>query len=355
MELFNHIVTLLPFLVHLFWALYLVIDIRQRDRAQKLLFIYMVVGTGLFFCHAIYYSSSSYPLFTISDCFYFHFSTSIYPVFYLYVSRLTDERHLSFMQVLLLFGPAFSLMVYSLVGYFLGWERVRGDNLAGVIRIVQVVPIAFGTYRKLSEYDTNVRNFYASIDDKTVKGTLIISSLFFVAIICTIILSLIGREWFWGNAILAIPSLFFSILCFSLGYIGSHYTFQVEQFSQDMGNEGVGQSEYGRDLYQTIVDTMQREKLFLQQGLKITDVAFAVGSNRTYVSMAINKYDKKTFSDFVNHFRIEYAKKLLQTKSYSMIEVATMSGFYSEESFRRNFKNETSSVPSQWTEEHILQ
>ena len=93
---------------------------------------------------------------------------------------------------------------------------------------------------------------------------------------------------------------------------------------------------------------MADKQLFLQQGFNINELAAAVGSNRTYVSESINAHFGRTFSDYVNHYRVEYAKNLLQAGAYTIGDIAAKAGFSSIESFRRNFRNETGLSPSQW-------
>ena len=103
-------------------------------------------------------------------------------------------------------------------------------------------------------------------------------------------------------------------------------------------------------LFNIIVEKMEKEMVFLQPGLSVVDLAKSIGSNRTYVSNSINTHSGKSFALFVNTYRVEYAKKIMEKDGkLSIAQVAEMSGFASEESFRRNFRNITGKSPSDWT------
>lgn len=348
MELIEQLFKILPFLASLFWTIYLGIHLQNRDNAQKMLFLFMLVGTGLFLCHAVYYNSDLCTHFTAWDLLYFLCSTSVYPSYYLYVIRLTDGMKLTMKQTCLMWAPPVCMFLFVLVGYVSGWPRENGEFLASVIRVGQLVVIGVLSYRRLYIYDLKIRNFYSSIDDKTVKSTIVISLLYFLAAVCSVILSVLGREWFIGSYILCVPSFVFTILTIAFGYIGSKYTFKVEQFNSDTkaaDNEFDEQDNY---LFSSIENVMAEKQLFLQQGFNINELAESVGSNRTYVSESINKHFGRTFSDYVNHYRVEYAQKLIHAGTYTICDIASMAGFSSTESFRRNFKNETGFAPSQW-------
>ena len=103
-------------------------------------------------------------------------------------------------------------------------------------------------------------------------------------------------------------------------------------------------------LFNIIQEKMQNERIFLQPGLSVVDLAKAIGSNRTYVSASINSHSGKSFALFVNTYRVEYAKQIMEKDGkLSVAQVAEMTGFASEESFRRNFRNITGKSPSDWT------
>jgi YesN/AraC family two-component response regulator len=57
-----------------------------------------------------------------------------------------------------------------------------------------------------------------------------------------------------------------------------------------------------------------------------------------------------SFSDYINKYRIDYAKSLMSIKNnpLTILEVSEQSGFANEVSFYRNFKKFTGTSPKKW-------
>ena len=81
------------------------------------------------------------------------------------------------------------------------------------------------------------------------------------------------------------------------------------------------------DLGLRIERLFREDKIFLNPNLKISDIAGAVGSNRTYVSAYFNREASSTFYDYVNSLRIEYACRLLKETELSVKIIASESGY----------------------------
>lgn len=81
----------------------------------------------------------------------------------------------------------------------------------------------------------------------------------------------------------------------------------------------------------------EKEKVYLNPNLKVSDIAAAIGTNRTYISAYFNKETQCTFYDYVNRYRIEYACKLLENSDEKILQIAELSGFNSSQAFIRVF------------------
>lgn len=81
----------------------------------------------------------------------------------------------------------------------------------------------------------------------------------------------------------------------------------------------------------------EKEKVYLNPNLKVSDIAATIGTNRTYVSAYFNKETQCTFYDYVNRFRIEYACKQLDCTDDKIVQIAETSGFNSAQAFIRVF------------------
>lgn len=105
---------------------------------------------------------------------------------------------------------------------------------------------------------------------------------------------------------------------------------------------------------QRIRDMMDTEQLFLRKGLRLDDVAARMASNQKYISACINRNTGKSFTDFVNEYRVRYAQELLlKHPELKVQDVGDRSGFSSDVSFHRNFLKITGKTPAQWREENM--
>lgn len=97
-----------------------------------------------------------------------------------------------------------------------------------------------------------------------------------------------------------------------------------------------------------ITRLFDKERVWLNPNLKLSDIAKAIGTNRTYVSAFFNTEAKSTFYDYVNKYRIEHACHLLSVTSDSLNIIAEQSGFNSPQSLIRVFSKIKGMTPSQY-------
>ena len=102
-------------------------------------------------------------------------------------------------------------------------------------------------------------------------------------------------------------------------------------------------------LLQRIGQLMEERQLFLRPGLKVSDLAAELNTNHAYISDCIKTCRGCTFSQFVNEYRVAYAKQLLrQNPDIKLSALYFESGFTSESSFFRIFKAITGMTPKDW-------
>jgi AraC-like DNA-binding protein len=103
------------------------------------------------------------------------------------------------------------------------------------------------------------------------------------------------------------------------------------------------------ELMLRIEHLMDEQQLFLRPGLKVSDVATALDTNSRYVSDCIKAAKGCAFLKFVNGYRIGYAQHLLsQYPEKKISNIATESGFSSDKSFLRTFREFTGTTPAEW-------
>lgn len=99
-----------------------------------------------------------------------------------------------------------------------------------------------------------------------------------------------------------------------------------------------------------IISLFERERLYLDSEVKLADVAKRVGTNKTYLSRALNARLSKNFCQFVNHYRVREACLLyLRNPEQDMRPLAEQCGFSSQSNFSIVFKYNTGFTPGDWS------
>ncbi|MFD2563788.1 tetratricopeptide repeat protein [Aquimarina rubra] len=95
---------------------------------------------------------------------------------------------------------------------------------------------------------------------------------------------------------------------------------------------------------------LESEEYFLRLDCNQRDIAKKLKTNHTYLSKIVRTYKEKSFTDYINDLRIEYAvKRLKQDKkfrSFSITSIANEIGYKSDYSFAKHFKAKTGLNPS---------
>ncbi len=157
--------------------------------------------------------------------------------------------------------------------------------------------------------------------------------------------------WGWALIVLAIAALATGLV-WLLHRRKSTPVIETETPAEEPCEEAQEAPVAGSDdaeLMQRICQAMEQQQLFMNPNLKITDLATALGTNRSAISNCINSQRNCSFPQFVNTYRVAYAQELLRSQpDIKIAEVCMKSGFPSEASFYRIFKAITGTTPSAW-------
>ena len=96
----------------------------------------------------------------------------------------------------------------------------------------------------------------------------------------------------------------------------------------------------------------EEKKLYRCSDLTLEKLAVECGTNRTYLSEYLNRKEGKSFTDFVNDYRIDAVaiKLMYECPHMSVSDIAMLSGFGSVATFRRAFVRRTGMTPSEFKE-----
>ncbi len=103
------------------------------------------------------------------------------------------------------------------------------------------------------------------------------------------------------------------------------------------------------ELFERLERLIKDRKLFLQSDLNRDQVAAELGTNKLYVSNALSQRTGLTFSEYLNRWRLEYAREVLSNDPSIKVEaVALMCGFNSVRTFYRLFQRAYQLTPTEY-------
>ena len=361
------IFTLMPMFVCLFWSMVLATEllVDGKNKPKAYLLAFMLTAAVLYFCHGVYFNHDT-NIMPVSNTLYSVVNLSVYPLFYFYIRSLSARsNHHSTQWTLLI--PAILLGVATGTLNFQMTEEERllffekylydgtHEGLTGLPMqqavvhdlckgafILLLIPVFVMSSRHMKQYEKTLSNTYADLEGRTLKSIRHLLIVFIAAAVFSMVFILIGRHHFADTIwLLAIPSIFFSLILFAVGMIGHRQTFCIEDIEMDDSqiDEDFDDQPSVPELRQRIEQLMEKEQLYLHPNLKIVDLVQRLGTNRNYLYMAINREMGVSFTEYVNRMRIEYAVMLInQHPTKSLTEVAEQAGFSSASSFYRNFR-----------------
>lgn len=108
--------------------------------------------------------------------------------------------------------------------------------------------------------------------------------------------------------------------------------------------------EESRKLYDRLKTYVEKDKLYLDSNLKMSDLASAMECSTVKMSQLLNMYGQQNYYDFINAYRLEEFKRRLQDSrydNYTLVALSEMCGF-KKSSFFSTFKKMERMTPSEY-------
>ena len=164
-------------------------------------------------------------------------------------------------------------------------------------------------------------------------------------------LLLVGFVFIWGCYVLNILDDTVPYIVGPLVYSAVVYFLSVKAFqlrATDMDGSAFRQNT-NQSLFATIETVVVVDKLYLQPDISLSKLSSVLGRSAQHISLAVNEHAKRNFNDYINYYRIQDAKQMLQApenEKYTISTIAFDVGFSSLSSFNGAFKKFEGITPS---------
>lgn len=121
--------------------------------------------------------------------------------------------------------------------------------------------------------------------------------------------------------------------------------------SQEITEATVESEDNLKKIFDRVLYALEKEKIYTNPTLSLSETAEHVKSNDKYVSAAIAENANMNYSNFINFYRINEAKRLIYEEAhFNLNEVMYACGFNSRTTFYNSFKKHTGLSPKQFKE-----
>ena len=307
------------------------------------------------------------------------------PLFYFYIRELTsinppftrrkDAFHLLlfFMGVLLAI-PTWTLdpgqkitMLYGLDQLVTG-EVFRAnifDGLATLFVVIQIAVYIRLSFRHLRYYRQSIRQQFSEIEKINLSWLVTLLWLLLPLWVLYIVDIFFSDGLGIGNQAGISLHVILVLIIYSMGYMGLRQPsiFKQEQtiraLPETETEKNSGKCEKYRksklsdelsEIFKSrLFSVMEEHKPYLENGITLPQLANIMGCTSNNLSQVINDGLKKSFFDFINGYRIAYAKQqLLSPERVAVLQIAMNAGFNSKSAFYTAFKKEVGMTPTQY-------
>lgn len=372
------LILLSPVYISLFWCVLLRSNKRNISVPARFLSFFMLIAAICFFGQFLFFAP--YPdIFPYWEPFLAFFGSIAFPIYYIYFRLLTVDEKFSFRQhSKYLIVPVLIATVYTAGIFLTSFEVYKAwlynDTLfpdstqiqfLGVMRkivkltFVVLLIITFVLNQGLlKKYGHKAEQYYSNMEDgRFNKAQLLNFFLVFISI-SAFVAHIVGRKLlFPSEMIINSIWLIFALSLYGIGYMGFtqkpiNPAYEVPEESDPQAS--TEENEKTLNLSQQMIlkrlnEIFEKDMIFLNSNLNIVDVVQLVGTNRSYISILINKQYNQNFCAFVNSYRMrEVEKILISNPAISNEHLVEKCGFGSYNSMKRTIESSSGISIQAW-------
>lgn len=303
------------------------------------------------------------------------------PVFYLTIAFFTTPAR-RFKSADIFHFSVFLILVILFLPIFFGERKIKLDLIDAdkktndsndisslltiVLFLIQLIVYWGLSFRKLFKYQKNIR-LYASSE----KSISLQWLKYFLLIILLMIVLWIPSLFFDLplNNLIAGIGFFVGIFLLSYFAIGQHEIFKFTPNATNEIKELIEIDNEKRQVPKKILSpdklteikekltmAMNNEKPYLNSDLSLPQLSSMLNVSTHNLSHVINNYYNQNFFQFINHHRLEEAKRLLTDKKNSQFTIEAIgysAGFNSKTVFNTSFKKYVGMTPTAYKESQM--
>ncbi|MEK6333351.1 MAG: helix-turn-helix domain-containing protein [Acidobacteriota bacterium] len=286
------------------------------------------------------------------------------PLLFLYIRELTSRERKFAKKDFLHFIPFVLCLIYLLPYFFQSsaqkiriltseyiqesfgqWYYIRSALfIAQTLVYLILIALLITRYARKAKERNNARDRAILFE---VRFFVIASTVLWVGAILRYVTSLSGTN-------LLVP-LGASLLIYAMGYLKMRrpepLTSEKDELSVRKYEKSTLTPERSERYLEKLLSYMEGAKPFTDGDLTIQKLAEKLNVPAHHLSQTINERRGQTFSDFINSYRVEEAKRKLldpASKHLSVLGIAIEVGFSSKSSFNAVFKKHTNMTPSEF-------
>jgi AraC-like DNA-binding protein len=206
--------------------------------------------------------------------------------------------------------------------------------------------------RTLSRHRQLLKQFYSTVEIDWAFSLLTMVMVIFMTSFVSTVFQLSGMSTIYAIALMVVILLSILLTLRILLIALNQPVFHAAGLREPSLN--LPDTEKGR-LQHLIDRALNEEKLFRNPDLSLKDLATHTGAPERSVSYVINIAMAENFYDLVNKYRIEEARRILESTEdpkLTILEVLYQVGFNSKSSFNTQFKKKTGLTPTEFRKLH---
>ena len=228
--------------------------------------------------------------------------------------------------------------------------------LVGISVYVYTITYLWLANRTVNTYRTVIKNKYSSVDKINLSWLrFILQSFAAITVIAMIhnVIPVLGNIVFlYASLILLLIFTFFFInrvLVKALHQPEIFAGIELQEAREKYTGSGLTEDELDRH-YTQLLSILDKEELYLNPDLSLQALAEGMQISSKVLSQVINQRSGKNFFDFINTYRCEEAKILMNTSDpkVTILEILYQAGFNSKSSFNKEFKKLNGTTPTEY-------